>query len=197
MTVGHRVELTNGSVVANPSLVWQTSNPAVATITQGGVLTGVARGEVTVSATTAGVTGRIDMTITSYTGTYHLETVNNNALPVNVANSNCAQPPLTSCVTIRYVTSGALILRLPGTATFNDGQRLDIRVNGNTTSSNSVDQWNGTYTESGGQFTLALESGVRVVTFTGFNIGNDAISLSVPYDSRVYTYRFRKVSDGY
>lgn len=47
----------SGSVVTDAPVVWSSSNSAVATVTQGGSVTGVAVGEATISATSGGKSG--------------------------------------------------------------------------------------------------------------------------------------------
>lgn len=54
---------SNGNILGNRPITWAVSDTTLATITQAGVLQGVAQGNVTVSATAEGVTGTALITI--------------------------------------------------------------------------------------------------------------------------------------
>ncbi len=68
MVVGSTAQLsavavdTRGIMLSNPSLTWQSSNEAIATVSQGRV-TGKADGEVVISATTPGVKGSMQVLV--------------------------------------------------------------------------------------------------------------------------------------
>jgi len=53
----------NGGTIASPVLAWQSSNPALATVTATGLVTAVARGSVTISAVSDGKVGTAALTI--------------------------------------------------------------------------------------------------------------------------------------
>ena len=69
--VGATVVLTataldkNGSVISGRSITWSTSDPAVASITQAGVATGVGSGQALIRATVDGVVGSTPITVLS------------------------------------------------------------------------------------------------------------------------------------
>lgn len=53
----------NGNPIANADVRWSSSDPAVATVDQSGLVTAVKRGTCTISATTGGVTGRARISV--------------------------------------------------------------------------------------------------------------------------------------
>jgi len=52
-----------GNVLTGRSITWSSGNPAVATVTQTGVVTGIAPGTVTVAATSEGISGTASITV--------------------------------------------------------------------------------------------------------------------------------------
>ncbi|MCU0619988.1 MAG: InlB B-repeat-containing protein [Gemmatimonadales bacterium] len=54
----------NGQVVAGVAFTWRSTNPAVATVANG-VVTGVSEGQAGIEASTAGVTGQAEVTVTA------------------------------------------------------------------------------------------------------------------------------------
>jgi hypothetical protein len=54
----------NGGAFSGKTITWVSSAPTVATVSTSGVVTGVAKGSVTISATTDGVTGTAAVTVT-------------------------------------------------------------------------------------------------------------------------------------
>ncbi len=71
VTVGATTQLTatpkdaNGAALSGRAVTWATSNPAVATVSAGGVVTGVATGSATITATSEGQTGTSAITVTN------------------------------------------------------------------------------------------------------------------------------------
>jgi uncharacterized protein YjdB len=63
LTASAEVKSTTGSVLTGRSITWASSNAAFATITDGGLITGVAPGSVTISATSEGRTGTVTLTV--------------------------------------------------------------------------------------------------------------------------------------
>ena len=69
MATGESVELTasasttGGKIVVTDGVTWRSSNPAVASVSDAGVLTALSPGTVTVSATYQGVTGTLAVTV--------------------------------------------------------------------------------------------------------------------------------------
>jgi len=63
--VGSTVQLSATSRPAGASFVWASSNQAVATVNQSGLVTGVSAGQATVSASAGGRTGSSTVTVTS------------------------------------------------------------------------------------------------------------------------------------
>jgi uncharacterized protein YjdB len=53
----------NGVAISSPTIAWQSSNPAIATVNTTGLVTAVARGSVTISALTDGKTGSAPLTV--------------------------------------------------------------------------------------------------------------------------------------
>ena len=67
--LGQTVRLTaavrdgNGNPIANPDVRWSSSDPAVATVDQSGLVTAVKRGTSTITAATGGVTGQASISV--------------------------------------------------------------------------------------------------------------------------------------
>ena len=55
----------NGSVMTGQTIAWTTSNPSAATVNSAGLVTGVAAGSATITATTAGKSGTSAITVTA------------------------------------------------------------------------------------------------------------------------------------
>jgi uncharacterized protein YjdB len=55
----------SGAVLTNRSIVWTSSNPAIAEVTYSGRVVGVAAGSATITATSEGRTGRSTVTVTA------------------------------------------------------------------------------------------------------------------------------------
>src|SRR5439155_25440316 len=55
----------NGSVLTGRVVTWASGNPAVATVSATGVVTGVAQGQGTITATSEGKQGRAAVTVTA------------------------------------------------------------------------------------------------------------------------------------
>ena len=62
--LGVTATTVGGSVVNNPTVIWSTSDEAIATVDGNGLVTGVTPGQVTITATVDGVAGTTDITIT-------------------------------------------------------------------------------------------------------------------------------------
>ena len=62
-TLTATVKDVNGTVVTDRSVVWTTSNAAVASVTQGGAVTALAAGTATISATSEGSSGSATVTV--------------------------------------------------------------------------------------------------------------------------------------
>jgi hypothetical protein len=60
---------TGGKQVVTTGVTWQSANPAVAAVSDSGVLTGVAPGTTTISATYQGVVGTLTVTVANVTVT--------------------------------------------------------------------------------------------------------------------------------
>src|SRR5262249_10806258 len=75
MATGDSAELTasalttGGRVVVTDGVTWRSSNPAVASVSDTGVLTALSPGSATVSATYQGVTGTLGVTVANVTVT--------------------------------------------------------------------------------------------------------------------------------
>jgi uncharacterized protein YjdB len=61
------VEDASGATIATPTIAWQSSNPAIATVNSGGLVTAIARGGVTISAISDSKTGSAALTIAAKT----------------------------------------------------------------------------------------------------------------------------------
>jgi len=98
------------------SVAWASSNTADATVTSGGLATGVAGGSVTITATLTGVTGSASLTVTSQSATIVSIAVD----PVN--------PSIPTAQTQQFFAN----------ATFSDGTVQDITSTANWSSSNTA-----------------------------------------------------------
>jgi hypothetical protein len=58
----------NGNVMTGQTVTWTTSNPAAATVSSSGVVSGVAAGSATITATSSGKTGTSAITVTAMSG---------------------------------------------------------------------------------------------------------------------------------
>ncbi len=58
----------NGNVMTGQIVIWTTNNAAAATVNSGGVVTGVAAGSATITATSSGKTGTSSITVTAVSG---------------------------------------------------------------------------------------------------------------------------------
>lgn len=76
MSMGQQVQLeavvttTEGETLANPALAWSTSNAAVLTVSNTGLMTGQADGTATVTAALGGQSGALSFRIVDLTGTW-------------------------------------------------------------------------------------------------------------------------------
>jgi hypothetical protein len=58
----------NGNVMSGQTVIWTTSNSAAATVNSSGLVTGVAAGSATITATSSGKTGTSSITVTALSG---------------------------------------------------------------------------------------------------------------------------------
>jgi uncharacterized protein YjdB len=65
VTLSATVKDAQGNVMTGQSIAWSTSSPAAATVSSNGVVTGVAAGSATITATTAGKSGTASVAVTS------------------------------------------------------------------------------------------------------------------------------------
>ena len=65
LQAGQTVQLTATSKPGGASFIWATSNQSVATVTQSGLVTGIAAGTVTITASAGGKTGSSVITVTA------------------------------------------------------------------------------------------------------------------------------------
>src|SRR2546428_10988953 len=95
LTVGATTQLTatpkdaNGTALSSRAVTWATSNAAVATVSASGVVTGVAAGSATITATSEGQSGTASVTVTNGAGAPGTGTPTNARLPAG------ATPQLT------------------------------------------------------------------------------------------------------
>jgi len=64
-TLQATVKDQNGNVMTGQTVTWSTNNPAAATVNSSGVVTGVAAGSATITATSSGKTGTSSITVTA------------------------------------------------------------------------------------------------------------------------------------
>lgn len=122
----------DGTAITGRSVVWSSSNPAVATVSATGVVTGVTDGVTSVSATVGSVSGSaavvvrstvatVGITPTTATVTMGRTPVQLSAAPRNAAGATLAGRAVTwssSAPTIASVTATGLVAAVaPGTAT--------------------------------------------------------------------------------
>ena len=62
MQLSATIKDTNGAVMTGQALTWSTSAPGIATVTAGGLVSGIAAGSVTITATSSGKSGTASLT---------------------------------------------------------------------------------------------------------------------------------------
>jgi uncharacterized protein YjdB len=67
-TLQATVKDQNGNVMTGQTIAWSTNNAAAATVNSNGVVTGVAAGSATITATSSGKTGTSNITVTAVSG---------------------------------------------------------------------------------------------------------------------------------
>jgi trimeric autotransporter adhesin len=72
-----------GAAVSGATVTWSSSSDAIATVSQAGVVTGVAPGTATITATSNGKTGTASVTIVSKIVTFKATMASSNEVPVN------------------------------------------------------------------------------------------------------------------
>ena len=75
-------ETTSGNAVAGATVTWESSEPSVATINENGVVTLVAKGKTTITATYAGTSAYI-----ASSGTYELTVTNSSIISIDLSNT--------------------------------------------------------------------------------------------------------------
>ena len=132
VTLAAIVKDANGNVLTGRVVAWSTSNPGVATVSSTGVVTGVAAGTVTITATSEGKSGTSTVTVTtapvgsvtvtpspttiiigqSTTLTATVKDVNGNTVSrtVSWSSSNTAKATVTSSGVVTAVDTGAVTI---------------------------------------------------------------------------------------
>ena len=93
LTASAEVKSTTGATLAGRTVSWSSSNAAFASVTDGGVITGIAPGSVSITATSEGRTGTVNLTVIP--------------APVNTVSLSLAAP----LVFVGRTTQASVVLR--------------------------------------------------------------------------------------
>ena len=131
MTATARLVNSKGDDVTTKTPTWSSSNPAVATVDQNGVITGVGPGAATISAKADKATGTFPITVD----------VDRCANPLSLAVgqvSILSGPAAVSCITIAAATSASQLLFITANASSTPDQNQTVSVSFQSGTATSV-----------------------------------------------------------